>query len=77
MSQYPSYYVQPIYRKEDQEQMRESGEIQKLAHIPTKAAFNDQTCSQYHNTLVKYVLPPLFFPQLFVNKLIAAYLLIM
>lgn len=54
MSQYPSFYTKPVYRKEQQEELAKTGEIQKLTHVPTRAALNDQTCSQYHNDLVKY-----------------------
>lgn len=55
MSQYPSFYVKPVHRKEQQEELTKTGEIQKLAHIPTRAALNDQTCSEFHDDAVKYV----------------------
>lgn len=53
MSQYPSYYIKPIYKQETQEEMYKSGEGQKLAHIPVRAALNDQTCSVFHDELLK------------------------
>lgn len=60
MSQYPSYYVKPVFKKDVQEEMIKSGEAQKLAHVPTRAALNDQTSSVYHddiiNVLINYVM---------------------
>lgn len=53
MSQYPSYYIKPIYKKETQKEMLKSGEAQKLAHVPTRAALNDETSSFTHDILVK------------------------
>lgn len=52
MSQYPSYYIEPIYKKEIQQELTKSGEIVNYQHLPTKAAFNDQTCSAAHDQLV-------------------------
>ncbi|XP_076249971.1 mitochondrial ribosomal protein S7 [Rhynchophorus ferrugineus] len=52
MSQYPHYYIEPIYRKEDQKELEKKGEISKYAHLPTKAAFSDHTCSSKHDPLV-------------------------
>lgn len=53
MSQYPSFYVKPIYQKKEQENLSKTGEIQKLAHVPTRAALNDQTSSLNHDDLIK------------------------
>lgn len=55
MSQYPKFYVKPIYRKEKQEELFETGEAQKLKHVPTRAALNDQTSSPFHDEHVTYV----------------------
>lgn len=52
MAMYPSYYIDPVYRKEDQQELVKAGEIGKYSHIPTKAAFNNQTCSQSHDPLM-------------------------
>ncbi|XP_063904538.1 small ribosomal subunit protein uS7m [Zophobas morio] len=52
MSQYPSYYIEPVHKKEMQEDLIKSGEIQKLAHLPTKAARNDQSSSFRQDDLV-------------------------
>lgn len=55
MSQYPSYYIPPVYSKELQTALIKNGEVNKLAHIPIKAALIDQTCSTIHDPAVKYV----------------------
>ncbi|KAB0796502.1 hypothetical protein PPYR_10563 [Photinus pyralis] len=52
MSQYPSYYIKPIYSNDKQTDLIKSGEAQKLAHVPTRAALNDQTSSIYHDDLI-------------------------
>ncbi|CAG9857093.1 unnamed protein product [Phyllotreta striolata] len=52
MSQYPTYFIQPVYKKESQEELIKSGELQKLTHLPTRAALVDQTCSASHDPLV-------------------------
>ncbi|KAF5282472.1 hypothetical protein FQR65_LT14280 [Abscondita terminalis] len=60
MSQYPKYYIKPIFKPDVQDDMIKSGEAQKLAHLPTRAALNDQTSSVYHddliNLLINYVM---------------------
>lgn len=53
MSQYPPYYVKPIYKKEKQEELFKTGEAQKLTHIPTRAALIDQSSSVFHDEYVK------------------------
>lgn len=53
MSQYPSYYVEPIYKKEKQKEMIENNELSKMTHIPIKAAKIDQTCSIMHDDLIR------------------------
>lgn len=54
MSQYPSYYIKPFYRKEKLDEMIKSGEAEKYAHIPTRAALAEETSSVSHDPLVKY-----------------------
>ncbi|KAL3272865.1 hypothetical protein HHI36_014326 [Cryptolaemus montrouzieri] len=56
MSQYPSYYISPIYNKDIQSAMTKAGETQKLAHIPTRAALIDQTCSLTHDPEVSLMI---------------------
>lgn len=53
MSQYPSYYITPIVNKEAQKELIQSGEAQKLAHTPTKAALSDETSSLSYDPLIK------------------------
>jgi small subunit ribosomal protein S7 len=52
MSQYPSHFVEPVYRKEKQAIIVQSGEAVKLAHIPIKAARNNETCSIFHDDMI-------------------------
>ncbi|KAJ8923202.1 hypothetical protein NQ315_001756 [Exocentrus adspersus] len=52
MSQYPSYYIQPIYKKEEIEKLVKTGEAQKLSHLPTRAALVDQSSSHTQDDLV-------------------------
>lgn len=53
MSQYPTYYINPVPRKESQEELEKAGEIQKLKHVPTRAALIDQTCSAARDDSIK------------------------
>lgn len=55
MSQYPKYYEKPVYNSSLQNELIKTGEIQKLVHVPIRAALVDQTCSQLHDEKVKYV----------------------
>lgn len=55
MSQYPKYYIKPVFKKEAQEELIKSGEAEKITHVPTRPPLNDQTCSLAHDDLAKYV----------------------
>ncbi|XP_066262796.1 small ribosomal subunit protein uS7m [Euwallacea similis] len=52
MAMYPPYFVEPVYRKEQQQELVKSGEISQYTHVPTKAALNNQTSSLSHNPLI-------------------------
>ncbi|CAG9767152.1 unnamed protein product [Ceutorhynchus assimilis] len=52
MSVYPNYYIEPIYRKETQQELVKTGEISKYSHIPTKATLNGQTCSDSYDPVI-------------------------
>lgn len=52
MSQYAPFYVEPVYKKEKQEELKKSGEIGKYRHVPPKAALSDQTVSAAQDPLV-------------------------
>jgi len=54
-SQYPSYYVHPIYRDLDQKNAIESGEAQKLSFVPIRAALSNQNASVFHDPLLNKV----------------------
>ncbi|XP_023702410.1 28S ribosomal protein S7, mitochondrial isoform X3 [Cryptotermes secundus] len=45
--------TKPIYKKEQQESMYESGEVENILHVPVKAARVDATCSVFHDDLVR------------------------
>lgn len=50
---YGPQFVEPVYKKEQQESMYESGEIENILHVPVKAARVDATCSVFHDDLVR------------------------
>lgn len=52
MSVYPKNYIEPIFKKEDQEALTKSGEHLKVAHIPIKAARNNDTVSVFHDEVI-------------------------
>ncbi|XP_019525396.2 small ribosomal subunit protein uS7m [Aedes albopictus] len=52
MSQYGPQFVEPVFKKETLTAMEESGEISKIAHVPIKAARNNDSCSVFHDDLV-------------------------
>jgi hypothetical protein len=52
---YGPQFVEPVFKREEQESMYESGEIEKILHVPVKAARVDATCSVFHDDLVRYV----------------------
>ncbi|XP_046385226.1 28S ribosomal protein S7, mitochondrial [Ischnura elegans] len=52
-SNYAPYFVDPVYKKHDLEELTESGEADKLKHVPIKAAKNEHTSSVYHDTLTR------------------------
>lgn len=53
-SQYAPFFVEPIFDKEKQSELFETGEAKKLAHIPFKAAYNSHTCSIFYDEIVRY-----------------------
>jgi hypothetical protein len=52
---YGPQFVEPVYKKEQQESMYESGEIENILHVPVQAARVDATCSVFHDGLVRWV----------------------
>lgn len=53
MSQYPSYFIKPFYNKEKVDEMVKSNEAEQYAHVPTRAALNDQSSSIMHDPRIK------------------------
>lgn len=54
MSQFPSYYIKPIYQKEAQYDLIKNNEAQNYAHLPVRPALVDQTCSLSHDPKIRY-----------------------
>lgn len=52
MSQYGPQFVEPVFKKHKLAALEESGEISKIAHVPIKAARNNDSCSVLHDDLV-------------------------
>lgn len=52
MSQYSSHFVEPVFKKDDQAKLYESGEVGKLMHVPIKAAQNNQSSSVFYDQRV-------------------------
>ncbi|CAH1390415.1 unnamed protein product [Nezara viridula] len=48
-SAYAPNFVDPVFRKEDINKLKESGEAKKLAHVPIKAAKTEQTSSEFYD----------------------------
>lgn len=52
MSVYPKYFIEPICSKSKQTKFKENSEYDKLAHVPTKPAKNDDSMSIFNDQLV-------------------------
>lgn len=52
MSQYPKIFVEPVVKKEIQEDLKEKNELKELSHIPIRAALNHQTSSEVYDPLL-------------------------
>ncbi|KAL0107104.1 hypothetical protein PUN28_015562 [Cardiocondyla obscurior] len=51
-SVFPTNYVQPVYRKEDQEDLFQSDEVKKILHEKIKPASASDTCSEFYDKRV-------------------------
>lgn len=54
MSSYGPHFIEPTFKKSELNTLKEIGEAQKLAHIPIKAARNNDTSSIFHDNRVRY-----------------------
>lgn len=54
MSSYGPHFVEPIFKKSELNVLKETGDAQKLAHVPIKAARNNDTSSIFHDHRVRY-----------------------
>lgn len=52
MSSYGPHFVDPVFKKEKQSLIIETGEATKLAHIPIKAARNNDSSSVFHDDIL-------------------------
>lgn len=53
MSQYGKSFIQPVVTKDEQEKLREMGEIQKMGHVPVRAALNFQSSTPMYDSMVE------------------------
>nr|CAG4652143.1 EOG090X0CZM [Triops cancriformis] len=53
-SVYPPFFQEPVYRPEDIETLYQAGEAQKLAHVPIKAARNNENSSVFYDAKLQY-----------------------
>ncbi|CAB3224169.1 unnamed protein product [Arctia plantaginis] len=53
---FPSYYQNPVFRKEDQAKLIESSELSKIAAFPVKPPAACETSSVYHDPIVNKVI---------------------
>lgn len=49
MSQYSSHFVEPVFKKQKQAELYETGEAVNMSHLPIKAARNNDTASVFHD----------------------------
>lgn len=50
MSQYAPHFVDPVFKKQKQAELFETAEAARMAHLPIKAARNNDTTSVFHGT---------------------------
>ncbi|XP_006620756.2 28S ribosomal protein S7, mitochondrial [Apis dorsata] len=52
-SVFPPNYIKPIYKKDEQELIYKNAKIKQLMYAPIKPATNFETCSEFHDILVR------------------------
>ncbi|KAK9499360.1 hypothetical protein O3M35_002860 [Rhynocoris fuscipes] len=50
---YGANFIDPIFRREELEKLKNSGEAKKLAHVPIKAAKSEQSCSEFYDPVLE------------------------
>ena len=59
-SQYGQHFINPVFKKEEQEELIKSGEIAKIAFVPIKAPRNNDNSSVFHDhrvsKMVNYIM---------------------
>ncbi|XP_059610211.1 small ribosomal subunit protein uS7m [Phlebotomus argentipes] len=53
MSMYNPHFVEPVFRKDQQAVLKETGEAEKLVHVRVKAARNNETSSVFFDDRVR------------------------
>lgn len=53
MSQYSKIFIRPVVAKQAQENLKETGELHELTHMPVRAALNFQTSMTKHDPLIE------------------------
>ncbi|KAG4074934.1 hypothetical protein HA402_009359 [Bradysia odoriphaga] len=52
MAYYGPHFIQPVFKPSKQKELFESGEAERLVHVPLKAAKNDETSSVFHDDIL-------------------------
>lgn len=52
-SVFPKNYVEPVYKKEEQEKLFKETSLNELTHLHVKPAKSFDTCSEFHDSLVR------------------------
>ncbi|KAF7993105.1 hypothetical protein HCN44_005886 [Aphidius gifuensis] len=51
-SVFPPTYIKPIFRKDEQAILEQTGEAEKIAHVPIKPAMGAETSSEFYDPIV-------------------------
>ncbi|XP_029054203.2 28S ribosomal protein S7, mitochondrial [Osmia bicornis bicornis] len=52
-SLFPTSYVPPVYKKDQQKEIFETPEGKQLSHTPIKPALTSDTCSEFHDEIIR------------------------
>lgn len=52
---FPPNHVKPVFRKNEQALLKETGEAEKLAHVPIRPPLDSETSSEFYDPVVAYV----------------------
>jgi len=57
---FPDYFIHPVFREEEQQKLKESGEVEKYAFTPIRPAKTTDTGSVFYDALVDKVINHIF-----------------